>query len=142
MKRNYATFEADVPEDAEWDESENLIVPGGRNLMTAFAEQLQRKGWRCSAPEQHSFYGWTFEVATPSGTVEVLIQFPEPWLLLLVRPQTFFQKLLGRLDHRVEESLLEAVHEILATDPRISNLRWWSHEDYAEGRQEAAAARP
>src|SRR5687768_7584234 len=99
--RRFVTFEASTfPDDAQWDQNDNLLVPGGQLVSKAIADTLSASGLEVSEPKQHSFYGWSFEVIFPGRLECFVLQGGEPWLLLVEeRSRSVLQKLLGCRGH-------------------------------------------
>jgi hypothetical protein len=74
--RNFVTFDSDSLDDSEWDEDDNLVVPGGRAVLTAVANYLTQQGFACSDNSSAQllwlavhYEAWTlhFLVADPGG---------------------------------------------------------------------------
>jgi hypothetical protein len=117
------TFFAHFPDDSQWDEEENLILPGGLSISTCLAEQLSHRGVPCSDVKQHSFYGWSFYADLGVHKTWILLQAGDDWLLLLEqspRDEGF-------------ANLRMAIHNILRADTRFSKIFWHSREDYESG---------
>ena len=128
--RTLATFHADFPDDSGEDDRDRRAVPPGRAIASTLANILSARGWTCSQPAQHSFYGWTFAVSSTARRSVVLIQFPGPWLLQITRAPTVLSRFMGRPDDRADPALLAAVDSILSNDKRFSSVCWWHRADY------------
>src|SRR5205809_314413 len=89
--RSCAMFKTNLPDDAQWDQNDNLIQPGGLNLAEAICNGLTQHSVRPTKAQQHSFYGWAFEMEIEGVTIWAMLQFVEPWLLMTeVRRSGFF----------------------------------------------------
>ena len=91
--RTYTTFEADFPDDAEFEEAGEIKRPGGLGIARVLCQMLQDRGFKVSEPEQHSFYGWAFVVRDEDLAFWFLLQFPGPWLLLSQNRTSLFRRL-------------------------------------------------
>jgi hypothetical protein len=129
IKRNFATFEADFPDDSEWTPSEELIRPDGRSVSVELARALENQGLQSSDPEQHRFYGWEFTAARGGERFWFLLQYPGPWLLI-AEDRT---SPLGLLTPS-HQSLRDILHQLtleLNANPQFTNLRWFTSEEYS-----------
>lgn len=112
-----ASFGADFPDDIV-EEDDQIVMPGGANVMQHLRSALAARGFAPSAVEQHSHYGWAFEVPIGSVPVWCMIQGgPDTWLLITEVPMRFFHRLLGRRPDAKHEAVLTALREILAAAP-------------------------
>ena len=109
-QRTFVTYDADFPDDSEWDQNDNLIMPGGRNVAAWFREQCLEQGFECSEVVQHSFYGWQFEARTGKRIVQCILQGGHPWLMIsqphIASPEAFA----GHDDHEPLHTFILAVH--------------------------------
>ncbi len=130
MLRTFATFSSTQPDDTGYDDAGHVAVPGGQSILAALREGMASKGWNCTMPEQHSFYGWEFTISSSSGTIMILLQYPGPWLLLVTNQPSFWAQLWGRVDDNVDPHVVTDVHGVLSADPGISGLVWYSRGEY------------
>jgi hypothetical protein len=150
-RRDFVTFDADFPDDAQWDEQDNPVLPGGRLVAEAIREKLQIAGVSCSAVSQHSFYGWAFDANAENAKVSYLLQAGEGWLpggllcnwLLRLEPQeSLLRRWFGPFNSAGFESLQTKVHDILTGDKRFSKVLWYTRADYESGKKERANSSP
>ena len=94
--RTFVTFNADFPDDAEWDENGLPLVPGGKGITLRIGELLCSQSHECLHVEQHSFYGWRFNVRVLGVLFVCLVQGYEPWLLTCEEEGSFFRRLLTK----------------------------------------------
>lgn len=127
----FVTFESSLPDDTAWDEQGNPVMPGGRSLLESICAQLAGKGWQCGEIRQHSFYGWSTEITTISG-MQLIIQRPDSWLLIVTRKPTLWQRIRGRVDDSVEPQLLSDLAELLEVHSGISGARWYTRAQYEQ----------
>lgn len=82
MIPNFATFRSSLPDDSIEADGE-IVVPCGRGLMDLIRTAFQRSGFEASEIDQHSHYGWSFDASGAEGRFWLMIQYPEPWLLMI-----------------------------------------------------------
>jgi hypothetical protein len=140
--RNLVTFIAHFPDDAQWDEQGNALVPGGRAIAEAIRGQLEARGIACSSVAQHSFYGWAFQTTCGNSKVWCLLQAGDSWLLELHRRTTLLSRLFGSVDTLELQNLQQNVQDILVRDNRFANVLWYTRSDYESGKKERARPRP
>jgi hypothetical protein len=140
--RNLATFEADFEDDAVLDSKQNIVSPAGQNIAMAIASHLSTLGYECSEPEQHSFYGWCFDVCWERERFWLLLQGGDPWLLICERNPTILQRLFRRRDEGCFNSFLLAVDTALKADTRFTDIRWFSRDDFEAKREDATSEFP
>jgi hypothetical protein len=137
-RRDFVTFTADFPDDAQWDERGDLLVPGGRAIAEALRENFQGRGLRCSEVCRHSSYGWAFDATSEKNKVWTLLAAAaEGWLLQLVQRKSLLAQLIDLTSRNEFPGLQREVHATLTSDKRFSNVLWYTRADY-EGRQEGS----
>jgi hypothetical protein len=121
MARTFARFQwiISLPEDDE--------PPYAEHDVTALVSNLRAAGFVVSAPEPTE-YSWEFdcELAQLNMACElgVIGGEPERWLLAC-RPVA------GRADRESEQVVFaRRIGELLTTDNRIVDLRWYSPEEW------------
>lgn len=134
-QRTFATFEADFPDDWQWDKNNNLVMPGGRGIAIAIVSAIRSTGLPATEPVQHSFYGWSFEFTSGGMIAWCVLQYPGPWLLQVEPRRKGLAKLFGPSYSAECERVLEILHELLTTDRRFSTLQWFARDEYESGRQ-------
>ena len=127
---NYITFVADFPDDAEWDDSGDLLTPGGKEILNFINSSISKQGLKCSDVEKHRFYGWSFEVESKDGIIWILLQYPGPWLLLLENKNSLFNRLFKLKSNRDYENVLKIIKDLLARDNRFSSIKYYTKEEY------------
>lgn len=131
---NYLTFDAEFPDDSEWDERDNLISPGGRVVARFIKESLINRCFSCSEIKQHSFYGWEFGGCDSSVSFWCLVQSggrgPFSWLLIFEQETSPHYGLLGSEPNPGFMELLAKIHAIVSSDKRFKNISWYNRSDY------------
>ena len=82
--RDCAWFKTELPDDTEWNDKGDPVVPAGRAVTTRLQQILRFAGINTNAPEQHSYYAWKVEAKRDNVEVECLVQALEPWILLTI----------------------------------------------------------
>lgn len=141
-RRDFVTFDADFPDDAQWDERGNLLVPGGRAIAEAIKDKLQQVGVTCSDVVQHSFYGWAFYATFENSNIWCLLQVGDAWLLTLEEQKSLMSRLFGSRKTAGFDRLQTMIHNILTGDNRFSNVLWYTRADYESGKKERARPSP
>ena len=141
--RTFITFNADFADDAVYGSTIDIVVPAGKNVANAVAQQLRLLGHTCSDAEQHEFYGWSIDVNQDGRQYWLLVQGGgNPWLLTCHSKRSLFQRMFGRVDRIGFKSFLMAVNTALHADARFTLIRWLSREDYEANRDDAASDAP
>jgi len=119
---SFAVFNADFPDDSSEDGNGNIITVSGRNILTAICEQIGSAGRTITQPKQHSFYGWASCFHLDKIQIEILLQQPGPWLLLIESRASWFT------GNKVKKDALRQgvaiVNAALSSERRIKDLRW------------------
>jgi hypothetical protein len=141
-QRDFVTFDADFPDDGQWDEQGNALVPGGRAIAEVIREKLQAHSVPCADLFQHSFYGWAFNAKAENVTVWCLLQAGDDWLLVLDQQKSILARFFGSSNPAGFATVQSKVHEILRSDKRFSNVLWYTKADYENGRKDRARPSP
>jgi hypothetical protein len=125
--KNYLTFEADFPDDAQWSSSGDLLVPPGRGVAEAVGAGLKARDIPMGEVSQHESFGWAFS-AEPYWC---LLQYPGHWLAIVEDYSSLVHKVLRRATTAADfETFLKTFHDVLASDPRISNIHGYTRTEY------------
>jgi hypothetical protein len=127
--RTYATFGSSLPDDQQ-EEADEIVAPGGRNIMERLHAGLTRQGFSTSEIERHEDYGWCFDVIAPDCRIWCLIQFCEPWLLITNRYGGLLKRMFGGGDDSTHRRVCRLFHEILSADSSFSGLRWFTKAEF------------
>lgn len=140
-RRELVTFDAEFPDDAQWDEQGHVVVPGGRLIAEAIKDQLQGSAF-CSNVSQYSFYGWAFDVTCEDTRVWCLLQTGDAWLLLLEPQESLMRRLFTSSSFTGFAKLQTKVRDILTVDKRFSNVLWYTRAEYERGEKSRARHSP
>ncbi|MAB09695.1 hypothetical protein [Hyphomonas sp.] len=130
-ERNFAVFDADLPDDTVFSETGDISIPGGHALVQILASRLNAAGWQTTNPVQHEYYGWAFFVRQKQRKYWLLLQTGSSWLLIC-EPMGLFQKRAGL------SSFLSALDRVLKATPIITKLSWHTRQDYEQGEVDRA----
>jgi hypothetical protein len=129
MIRNFATFGSNLPDDSIESEGE-IVVPCGRGLMELIRSAFQLSRYEVTEIDQHSFYGWSFDATGAEGTFWLMIQYPEPWLLMIQDSRPIWRRAFaGKADF---EQFINRSHAIMQSVSEISDLRWVTEREWQE----------
>ncbi len=132
--RTFVTFEADFPNDEVLGSDQSLEKPPGRNIAASLRNILSLQAMHTSDVASHEFYGWTFDVKCPRSSVQLLLQFPGPWLLCFLQRKRITGMFCSSAS--LESDFFFVIGEAakaLQGDMRFSDLRWYFKKDYESG---------
>jgi len=124
---SFATFESDFPDDSV-EERGDIAVPGGRNIMQAICDCLKKRGYRISNFDQHSHYGWSFDLRGNEGSFWLLVQYPGPWLLSVNDSRMVWSRILG--GKSAFAAFLGQCRDCLQSIPQLRSISWMSRKEY------------
>ena len=129
MIRNFATFTSSLPDDSVEEEGE-VVVPCGRSLMDLIRTAFRHFGYGVTEIEQHSSYGWFFDATGAEGRFWLMIQYPDPWLLMIQDSRPAWKRTFsGKADF---ERFINWSHAIVQSVSEISELRWVTEREWQE----------
>ena len=129
-RRTFVTFRAAFPDEAQWTEKGSPLVPDGRSISQVLADATMKAGLCPSDVSQHSFYGWSFEVAFSNRKVWCLLQGGDPWLLLVEDRRRGIGSFFGAASSEELDAVLHAIGGVLRQDARFSSMRWFTKQEY------------
>ncbi|MGK6321424.1 hypothetical protein [Sphingomonas sp. DT-204] len=129
--RTFATFDAELPDDSEFSESGDILVPGGRGVCLLIMQLLQEIGLDVSQPEQHQFYGWELNGELNGSKFWFLLQYPESWLLIVEDKTGLIARL--KTERMSLQELLDDLGKKLTADHRIHGIQWFTKKEYESG---------
>jgi len=126
--REWAVFESTLPEDVIEVDGE-IVQNGGKSVIFAVAEILERLGCTIEGPEYAYDHGWDFHASKDGRRFFGQVTLIDGYWLLFNNPS-----LMDRWFRRyppVYLDLLNGLARELAADPRFSKIRWFVQEDLA-----------
>ena len=147
--RTLVTFQSASFNNTEPEEY--FINPGcfGDDVALWLSATLRAHSIEADAAPEREDFGWYFEFTVAEGRHCCVIgSRPEPnpadaiWIAWIERSRGFLGSLVGRRNHGIAASAVEAVHEALRSAPQILNVAWHHREDFDSGREELAASSP
>lgn len=135
----FATFEADLPDDSEFSDAVEMMIPGGRRLSEVLTQALERQGFKVLEWEQHEFYGWQTTIDLSSQKCWILLQGGDPWLII-AENRSDILGWINKVDDAFGKILL-AIDTTLKSDEHFKNVSWFTRAEYEKGSQ-VGSARP
>ena len=129
--RTFVTFEASLPDDAVFAESGDVSVPSGRNICEVLIANMQSEGIVASDAEQHESYGWEFTAKIDGAEVRILVQWVEPWLMILENRSG--RSGVFRRAREPSASSMNLIHDVLKQVMEISNISWFTRGEFESG---------
>jgi len=125
MKQLLVLFDNDL-NDTVFDETGEVVTPGGQSLAVSLAEELGKTGLTTSDVFQRSFYGWEFEITTAKHRFLVVVQQAETWLVAIGEISSLFKRLMSRESDAELERVANVVRDAvltsgIGTDARIES---------------------
>lgn len=123
----FAIFQSAFPDDSI-EEGGHVLVPGGQNISRAIYDRLAGRGYDVSGFDQHSSYGWSFDLRGREGRFWLLVQHPDPWLLTVHDSRMIWSRALrGPADF---VALIDQCRSCLSSIPRLSSVLWMSRKEF------------
>lgn len=123
------TFEASLPDDSEWNQEGDLLVPGGRAIAAVLIELFREVGVKVEPVEQQEYYAWLIPVESDGLRLEFYLHDLHPWLLICESQGRWYQ--LQRKRQKLQAlsaRVLTELRERLQSDSRFSDVRVGSRE--------------
>jgi hypothetical protein len=136
--RTFVTFESSLPSDAVFAESGDVDVSPGRNICEKLIADIRCEGIVVSEPVQREFYGWEFTVQLEENIVWILLQWVEPWLLIIENrgdKSGWFRKAREPSDHS-----LTFINDVLNKAGVFSGILWFARSEFEAGSPVGSAA--
>lgn len=131
--RNFATFEADFPDESQWTEDGSPLIPDGRSVAGVLAHALVNARLTVSEVSQHSFYGWAWEASFGKRKAWCLLQGGDPWLLIVEEHGGMLERLFRSETSGEFKEVLAVVDEAMKRDTRFSAVQWFTRKEYESG---------
>jgi len=126
----FIEFTSEYPDDAEFTVEGDIGQPGGSNILEAYRAWLRRKQIKSSSVDQHSHYGMCIDVTIDDGTVWEMIQFPDPWLMIL-KPNCLAIPLFNASKVEARLECAKALFtEFLEHDPKLGFVGCFTRKEY------------
>jgi hypothetical protein len=138
--RNYVTFAHPSIEEDKCD-SHGELLPRGSEILAAVRDKMGERGSLVTEIEEHDGYGWCFYTEVDGTRVWSMLQFCEPWLLIVEVPLRWLQRLKGKRVDELQERVCRDIHEVLKAMPQARNVQWFTPSEFqrSEGRGGAPA---
>ncbi|MGD9647233.1 MAG: hypothetical protein AB7U73_16090 [Pirellulales bacterium] len=129
----FITFSATLPDDTEYDENEEIVRPGGRNVAELLREELHSRGVECGSVYEHSFYGWAFDAEYSGLPFWLMLQWPGEWLLIVKACPGLLRRWFSRAWHDAPPKFLALVTDVLGDEANFSNLKVMTRDESERG---------
>lgn len=124
---SFATFESAFPDDSV-EEGGHIVAPGGENILRAVYDFFEARGYHVSNFDQHSHYGWSFDIRGKEGSFWFLLQHPDQWLLTIHDSRMIWSRVFrGQADFA---TLIDQCRACLESIPQLSSVQWMSRREY------------
>jgi hypothetical protein len=127
--RDCAWFKTDHPNDAEWDENDEPVVPAGRAVVSALGEMLRSMGIDASAPRQHSYYAWVVDAKRENVWIECMVQALDPWILLTIPRGGLFS---GKKKRQLHIDVVDALQKGMNASSGFPEVNWATRDELAD----------
>ena len=122
--KSYVTFDSDISRESGGG------VPPGREIAELVSRQLAARGFQNSDVREHDSYGWYWEATKRGVKTWIMVQRSDQWLLITRPLMGFLGTLLRASPHDEHREVSDALAEILESDGRFQNVRWYSREEF------------
>jgi hypothetical protein len=114
-------FKADFPDDTVYASDGNELQFAGQAVAQAIAEMLKARGYRVDEPENEYENGWSFNAHRERQRFWMQVTFIDDYILQTIdMTWRLWPRQAGFI------AFLTDVEDSLKSDPRFSNLRWWT----------------
>lgn len=122
MQQLLVLFDSEL-NDAVFDESGEVVTPGGQSLTVTLAQSLRERGFRVNEVAQRSFYGWEFEIFTGKHRFLAVLQQAESWLIAVGDTSHLFTRLTSRASVRELDRVAHALSDAVVSTKSGRNVR-------------------
>jgi hypothetical protein len=113
------------PNEWVFDENENPVAPGARELAEAIVSNLRARASSVTEVDQHEHYGWTFDVVFEGSTFSNVVNPVDEVDYLTVSMDGYRLKaLLLERPRATFDRYCAVLHDALNAISEVSNLRW------------------
>ncbi|HEX6812554.1 MAG TPA: hypothetical protein VF384_13090 [Planctomycetota bacterium] len=129
-RENYCVFEGSFPTAPRWIEDEpDPEHPPGREVIELLLRAAD-PGLALDEIWSHEGFGWSFNCAVRRTTVNVLIQHPGHWLLIVRAVGILPRFWKGQTYDRAAREVATRLHSGLVASDRVVRLRWFTEDGY------------
>jgi hypothetical protein len=122
--RHILTFKTSFPESSEYEH------PRGYSICKFLQMELAQAGFSIQPPENYDDIAWSADCIINDKRVFFFVGYlgtkVTDWQLIVCSGIGLIGRLLGRKDQDERIKLARAIHAILSTDERFSELKWFS----------------
>ena len=126
--KTYAFVWAEFPDDMV-DDGEDILVPGGRNVVECLCAAIREMGYETEAFWQKDDYGWEAAFICNGIPIWLLLQGgPERWILIVDRGMSLFAGR-ARKAGALREGL-SVINAAMESEPRIKKVQWMTRDEF------------
>lgn len=121
----------------------------GDDVARWLIARLRAAGATTSDEPGQEDFGWYLDFEVPEGRHCCVVGLrpaddgePPTWVLWVERSRGFLASIVGLRERGLAPAALRTLHDVLASAPEVSALRWHRREDFDHGREELAAPEP
>lgn len=130
MVRTYVSFESDFHDDGEWDDGGNVVSPPGLAITKFVRDSFNSESIKAGEPENYEDFGWEFGCSVGRARVWVLLQFAEPWLIIVHLQSWIFNLMRGGSGTDALQQVCRTIDQTLKHDPRCRDIQWFTGDEY------------
>lgn len=122
--RRFAQLVSDYPDDTVWDNNDNLVSPGGRNLCEAIIAGMKPLGWRVDVFVQRNAFQWEFILKRGGERYDFVTHdmgYPNQGFSVENHSRNVSSREAKR---EAERQFLASLHEALTADPKLGSIVW------------------
>lgn len=138
--RTFVTFNwpGEVPTEQEEDPD---AAPPGRSIMEDLRASMAALEHNVGPVEPCGSYGWIMELAAQDRVVSLMLQYSEPWLIILEPRLSWIDRLRGRNAHQQTVSAAMALQSSLR-HASATGIQWFTRDDFERNKGRGGAATP
>ena len=121
----------------------------GDDVAQWLITELQSHGVETDAEPAQEDFGWYFSFRPATTEHQFIIGYrpgadeePGTWIGWVERKASLIGSLLGARGRGIEPTALRAIHDVLASDRRVSSVRWHRKTDFDATNENAGASEP
>ena len=128
----WAEFTSDLPDDQIEDETGSQIIQfGGKSVIAAIGEMLERLGCEADPPIYADEHGWELNATVGGRRLWCQVTLIGGYVMGLL-DRSAFAGLFGR-HHPAYLAVLRGLNEHLARDSRFHDVSWFTSDDVTSG---------
>jgi hypothetical protein len=124
----FVTFDADLPDDTQWSESEEPLVPRGRAVSVLIMQALEEMGLQTTELFQRSHYGWEWGGKIGGSKFWFLVYFWDTFVLVFDDNTGIFGRM--KFSRMLFPEFAEIFRDSFEKICVFSDSKWLTKEEY------------